>query len=243
MDFIWIYRASPSYWHKSGIFNELEYSIKSVRKNYKGESNCIVVGDDPKLDVQHIPCEHIETSKYGYYRHFDMIKKVKTALSEVKNDEFVLMYDDIYLLKEVSKQDLQITYAKKQIYDLNEYVKTRKGDNGYIRCWLSTYNRILEIRDDLYDYETHLPRYFKTDQFNEVLERYKLDRVAYLVSSLYAALYSEVPEIITDKIQSHVVQDTPLHNDYDKAFSATFMNISDDGITQEFRDRMKKRFV
>ena len=29
------------------MFYELEYSIKSVKKNYKGDARCFVVGDDP----------------------------------------------------------------------------------------------------------------------------------------------------------------------------------------------------
>jgi hypothetical protein len=242
MTFIYIYIKSPSYWHKTGIFNELDYSIRSVRKNYIGKSRIIVVGDDPKLDVEHVPCERVESSKYGYYRHFDMIKKVKTALNYAKCKEFILMYDDIYLLKPISKRELQKTYAKQRITDLNKYLETRKGDPGYIRCWTSTYNRIQEFRDDLWEWETHLPRYFKTNHYLNIVNKYNLEKVAYLISSLYAAEFGGVPELITDKIQSNVLQDTPLHNDYDKDFSAKFMNVSDDGISQELRNRMKDLF-
>jgi len=242
MDFIWIYIKGPSYFGKSGVFNELEYSIKSVRKNFKGDARCIVVGDDPGLDVIHVPCTAVESSKLGYYRHFDMLKKIQTALKTIKSKDFVMMYDDIFILNPISKQQLKKIYAKERIIDINEYMDRRKGDPSYKRCWASTYNRIAEFREDLWDFETHLPRYFKVNNLISIIERYRLEKVAYLVSSLYAAEYCEKPILITDKIQRNIIQDTPLHNEYDKDFNAMFLNVSDEGITQEFRSRMEELF-
>jgi hypothetical protein len=242
MDFVWIYVKSQSYWHKSGIWNELEYSIKSVKKNYKGHCRCIVVGDDPELDVIHLPVERLESSKYGYYRHFDMIKKVKTYLNWTETTEFVLMYDDIYLLQPTIKLELKKIYAKKQITSINEYLEERKGDSGYVRCWESTYNRIQEYRDDLWDWETHLPRYYNIKRLNSIIDSFNLEKVAYLAFSLYASKYGGTPDVLTDDIQSDVVVYQPTKTNYEKDFSAKFMNVSDDGITSEVRKRMSKLF-
>ena len=245
MDFIWIYIDTPSYWYKTGIFNELEYSIKSIQKNFKGKARCFVVGDDPKLydlGINYIPHKRIESSKYGYHRHFDMLSKLQTALFVTKSDEFILMYDDIYLLKPVSVRDLTKVYAKSRITNINDYLNIRKGDSSYVRCWSSTYNRIQEFREDLCDWETHLPRYYDVDKFEMIIDKYNLERVAYLIFSLYAAEFGGTPFIVTDAVQRDVVQDRPLHNDYEKDFNATFMNLSNEGITPYVRNKMKELF-
>lgn len=241
LDFVWIYVHGPSDYAKTGRFYELDYSIRSVKKHFKGEARCIVVGDDPELDVIHVPVERVETSKWGYYRHFDQIRKLIAAL-EVVGDDFVLMYDDIYLLKPLSKANLQQTYAKTEIFDLNEYFGQRNGDPSYKRCWMNTYNRIREFRDDLWDWETHLPRYMESDKLEYVINKYNLERVDYLSYSLYAAEFTEQPKLITDKIQSEVLEYAPLHVDWEKTFGAKFLNSADDGISGEFISEMKKRF-
>ena len=116
IDFAWIYIESPSYFRKTGIFNELDYSIRSVRKNFKGVGDCYVVGDNPHLDVKHIEVQRIETSKWGYFRHFDQIKKLKAILDSDISDDFVLMYDDIYLINKVKRSDLAKFIIIKIIY-------------------------------------------------------------------------------------------------------------------------------
>ena len=37
MDFVWIYAKQFSAWDLAGQFNELDYSVRSVRKNYQGD--------------------------------------------------------------------------------------------------------------------------------------------------------------------------------------------------------------
>jgi hypothetical protein len=240
MDFVWIYIKSPSYFYKSGgVFNELEWSIKSVQKFYKG-ARCIVVGDDPELDVIHLPCERIETCSRGYFRHFDMIKKVQTYLNWTKKSEFVLMYDDIYFLKPVIKLELKKAYAKERILSLNDYFGKRNGDASYVRCWESTYKRILEFREDLWDWETHLPRYYNIKRLKSIISDFSLHRIAYLAFSLYAARYYGEPDLVTEEIQSDMAVYKPLHTDYDKDFKARFMNVSDNGITGEFIRRLQE---
>lgn len=241
MIFVWIYVHGPSDYAKTGRFYELDYSIRSVKKYYRGKSRCIVVGDDPELDVEYIPVERIESSKWGYYRHFDQIKKLKAYLSEV-NEDFVLMYDDIYLLNYVSKRDLQQVYAKCAINDVSEYIAERKGDPSYKRCWMNTYNRIREFRDDLWDWETHLPRFYEAEKLNYIIDRYNLTKVDYLAYSLYAAEFSGEPKVIDETVQSKVIEYTPHHTNWERDFSAKFMDTADNGLSGEFIKLMMERF-
>lgn len=241
MNFVWIYVHGPSDYAKTGRFYELDYSIRSVKKYYQGNARCIVVGDDPELDVEHIPSQRIETSKYGYYRHFDQIKKIKAYLEAI-NEDFVLMYDDIYLLNDVSEADLCQVYAKCAINDVSEYVSQRNGDAGYKRCWLNTYNRIREFRDDLWEWETHLPRYYNVDKLKYIIRTYNLERVDYLAYSLYAAEFSDVPKIVDETIQSQVLEYLPYHTNWDKNFSAKFMDTADNGLSGEFIKLMRKKY-
>ena len=242
MDFVWVYIHEPSDYAKTGRFYELDYSIRSVRQNYLGNCRLFVVGDDPQLEgVIYLPCERITSSPRGYVRHFDQVKKLKEVLKHV-SDEFVLMYDDIYILQPTIKRELKKFYAKGMIDDIEEYIGQIKGSNPYKKTWLNTYTRIQEFRDDLWEWETHLPRYFESAKLDYIIDKYNLERVAYLLYSLYAAEFCETPELVTDEVQQEVIEYAPHHTDWEKTFSARHLNLYDDGLSQEFINEMKKRF-
>jgi hypothetical protein len=240
MKFLWIYVHGPSDYAKTGRFYELEYSIRSVKQNYKGKAEIYVVGDDPELDVNHIPVDRVENSKYGFYRHFDQIRKLKAAMEVIK-DEFVLMYDDIYIIKPTSAEKLRQIYALSEIEDLSEYSATRKGSPLYRDCWRATYNRILEYRDDLYDWETHLPRHYDVEMLKYIIKTYSLDRGAYLSYSMYAAQFGK-PHIVDETVQQSVLEYRPTQVNWDKTFSARYLNTDDNGISGEFVKLMKNKF-
>lgn len=236
MTFVWVYISSPSWWAKTGLFNELEWSIKTVRKFYKG-ARCIVVGDDPKMDVEHIPVKRIETAAADV-RHVDVINKLK-AVCELDITEFVLMYDDIFFLRKISRRDITTTYALCKIDDLNTYNRG-KGGLLYSRLWLETYKKIAEMEVEMYDWETHLPRYMLVDRVKWLIDTFDLMHNGLIISSLYAAMWGEKPVLLSenDTIRSHVDAMGP-GVDLDKAFSRKFLVIDDNACTPNMTDRIK----
>jgi hypothetical protein len=241
MDFVWIYIKSLSAWDKTGLFNELEWSIKSVRKNYGKDVRCFVVGDDPGLpDIIHVPAQRIEISKRGYSRHFDVIRKLQAVLP-LLGPEFVLMYDDIFILHPITKDQLKTVYARCQVEDIDKYVRTRVGDMSYKGAFRNTliYIRDSFGREDIYDWETHLPRYFVTEGIRKLIYSLRLDQQAYFITSLYPAYYSNKPDLNWQGIQSDMWTWGP-GLDLDKEFSKQFLNIGDDALVNPVIDKIKE---
>lgn len=236
MTFIYVYIKGPSWWNKSGQFNELYWSIKTVEKYYKG-ARCIVVGDAPGFECEHIPVQRIETASADV-RHVDVINKLK-AVCELDIDDFVLMYDDIYFLRKISKKDITTPYALCKIEDLNTYQRG-KGGLLYTRLWRETYAKIAEMEVELYDWETHLPRYMLKDRVKWLIETFDLMHNNYIISSLYGAMWGENPVLLSenDGIRSHVDAMGP-GIDLDKEFSRKFLIIDDNACTPMMTDRIK----
>lgn len=246
MDFVWIYITGESSYYKCGLFNELEYSIRSVQKMYQGVPNCFVIGDDPKLDdlgVTHIPSPRLSGGRQP--RHADQIAKFDKLWDSEVGEEFVLMYDDIYLLQPTTKEELQITYARSEITDVYEYAKNRMGTTLYKQLWVSTYDYIKTFRDSknlkTYDWETHLPRYMVKNNLKSLIDRLNLREVPKISTSLYAAYHSEETLIMPDGLQSDLWTHKP-GMDFDKEFDKSYMNIYDNVIVPEFVEHMKQKF-
>lgn len=247
MDFVWPYVKRFSFWDKSGMFNELDYSIRSVRENYQGDVRCFVIGDDPELDVIHLPAPPLVESDpvTKQPRHKDQMNKFKVLLDSEVNEEFVLMYDDIYILKPTTKADLMKTYGRCELHNPVEYIKTRMGGAPYKRLWLSTYEYIVTFRHSkgqkTYDWETHLPRFMEKSKLKWIIEALNLTNIPRISTSLYPAHYAEETFIMPEGLQSDIWTHTP-GMDFDKEFECHYMNIGDDVIVPELIERMVKLF-
>lgn len=246
MNFVWTYIKGPSYFNKVGLFNELEYSIKSVKKNFRGEARCIVVGDDPGLDVEFVPVPRVETHVSGRPGEIDQVKKFQAVFPIV--DEFILMYDDIYFLNPVSEADLRVTYAYNEFDDFMKY--RRKWGGSYKWAWRDTY-RIIEERilpGNRWDYECHLPKYIESDRMDWVINQpYSIggkivtpQTWGLISTSLYTAYYGGVPIVMTKEQYDLVIW--PPEIPLEEGFKRKFLNLMDPGITPEFIDKMEEVF-
>ena len=248
---MYVFKDSAS--RKIGIFDELEYSMRSVEKNYIGEKRLFVVGDEP-----HIPHEgviHIKGypqytahTKKGHNVTIDQYFKQKAMVeSDQIGDEFVIMYDDIYLLKPTTREDLMINWARMEIDSIDDYIRNpiRTGTTSYLELWRNTYEGVKMIREfkglKTYDWETHTPRFFNKEKFAEVLAKGDFVDNPKLVPAVYDGLYAENTKIITADIQSDLWSHKP-GMDFDLEFSRHYMNIYDDIIVPEFIKRMEERF-
>lgn len=248
MDFVWIYVKKFSSWYKSGQFNELDYSIKSVRKNYQGDVRCFVVGDDPGLDVIHVkaPPVVIEDTTHKQPQHWDLNNKFDAILDSEVGEEFVLMYDDIFMLKTTTKEEIMKTYGRCEVDNPEEYIRhNRHGGSPYKRLWLTTYNYIKPFRDlkglKTYDWETHLPRFLLKTKLNEVIDGFLLRKLPKIHTSLYSAHHGGETFLMPEGFQSDIWTHTP-GMDFEKEFACHYMNIDDNVIVTEFIKRMKNLF-
>ena len=247
MDFVWFYAKKFSAWHKGHGFYELDYSIRSVRKNYQGDVRCFVIGDDPKLDVIHIEAPPVvDVDKVtGQPRQKDHMKKYQVLLGSEVNEEFVLMWDDIFILKPTDEKEIRKTYGRCEVTDPYEYIKTRSGGRPYKRLWLATYEHILSYRKSkglkMYDWETHLPRYMEKSKLKELIDDHYLRDIPKLATGMYQAYYGGETHIMPEGFQADLYDHTePM--DFDKYFKCHHMNIGDNVIVPGLTDRMKERF-
>lgn len=237
MDFVWIYIEKFSYFAKSGLWNEIEYSIKSVRQNFPG-ARCWVVGDDPGFGVNHIPCEQVEKHERGYPVEIDVVRKFRKIIESEIGDEFILMYDDIYLLQPMDIFDFRVTYGRCVIEDVEEY--GRGWSRSYKMLWRNTYRIIENVVTVMYDWETHLPRLYDKYQLEQVLNAYDCDNVPLIATSLYAAHYIPKTTILAPGIQYDLFN-TRI-DDHESGFKCKFMNIMDQSIDYPFEKKMKEVF-
>ncbi len=199
---------------------------------------CFVVGDDPALDVIHIP---MMSTPVKNDRYMDVSRKL-LVISNTKeiNEEYILMYDDIYLLQPTSEEEIKKTYGREELTDLGKY--RRMGDKHYIDIWRSTYDYIKTYRDTqdkkTYDWETHLPRWIEKAKMKEVIKRFKLTENNKLPTGMYHGHYVEETVLMDETIQSDLFTHKPKW-DLDLEFSRKYLNLYDDAIVPELVERIK----
>lgn len=238
MDFVWIYAKPFSYYGKSGLWNELEYSIKSVKKNFKG-AKIWVVGDDPApLKANHIYVDRIMTHSTNLPIDMDVIKKFRKIIDSEIDEEFILMYDDVFLLQPMTRDDFTFWWARCEVDDIEGYRRAWSRDYKFL--WRNTYRLIKPIADKVYDWETHIPRMFEKKKLEKILDDYHCDEVPLIATSLYAAHYIEQTVVMDETVQYNLMNDRVTN--FDEGFKCKFLNIMDDSITLAFQDKMTEVF-
>lgn len=247
MDFVWFYAKKFSAYNLGHQFYELDYSIRSVRKNYEGDVRCFVIGDDPELDVIHLKAPPLVTvdNVTGQPRQKDHMNKYQVLLDSEVNEEFVLIWDDVFILKSTSEEEIRKTYGRCEVTNPYEYIKTRSGGRPYKKLWVATYEHILQYRKaqglKMYDWETHLPRFMLKSKLRQVIDDHYLRDIPKLATGMYHAYYGGETHIMPDGFQADLYDHFP-GLDFDKAFTCHHMNIGDNVIVPELIDNMHKMF-
>jgi len=244
MDFVWVYAKQFSFYHKSRMFNELKYSIKTVQKFYK-DARIWVVGDPPgemddEIESGEINLIHtglVQTGKSGLHRdNIDLMRKFKAIIESDINEEFVLMYDDQFILRDITYKDLQPT-ALCRVPDVSTY--PRIFGLLYGSLWRSTYKVIDQMTDNIYDWETHLPRLMEKEKTEFLIDTYDLENKNIMIHPLYYTLYATDPILIDedDSIRSHTWT-IGRNTDWDDIFSKKFLIISDESCVPDMWNRI-----
>jgi len=247
MDFVWFYAKKFSAYNLGHEFYELDYSIRSVRKNYQGDVRCFVIGDDPELDVIHLKAPPLVTvdKVTGQPRQKDHMNKFQVLLDSEVNEEFVLIWDDVFILKPTDEAEIKKTYGRCEVTDPYEYIKTRSGGRPYKKLWLTTYEYLLQYRKSkglkMYDWETHLPRFMEKSKLKQVINDHYLRDIPKLVTGMYQAYYGGETHIMPDGFQADLYDHFP-GLDFEKEFKCHHMNIGDNVIVPGLTDRMKEMF-
>lgn len=161
---------------KSQTWDELRYTLRSIEAYCKDWVNEIwLIGDKPDWakNVKHIPMSQRKNIKYNCW-HDTRDKTIAVIESEEVSDDYVLWYDDIVCLREISIEDIA---THKAVCDLSKVdIDKRFGDAGgrYRRILKNTVERLQEENLPAWNYETHLPRLFHKGKMADVLDFFSL---------------------------------------------------------------------
>lgn len=244
LTFVYVYAK------KFEVWNEISYSIKSIRKFYAKDAKIFVVGDDPKIPgVTHIHHER-KVEPHGSSRAFDIIQKLMLICDTPEIPEnFILMYDDIVLLMSVGNEAFIRRYSM-GLEDRSKVFSTVKSGSPsaeWKALFQNAINRLDKAGRPTYNYETHLPRVFNKTKVKEVIERYKMTQIPYVFSTLYFNTYWDKPDInirerkfgyikygvYSPKPEESIVRDMPGH---------IFLNYDNKGLNKELKFQIQKIF-
>jgi hypothetical protein len=175
------------YLHNESKWNELKYSLRSIDKHLKEDYRVVIVGDCPDWvkNVTHIP--HTRNHHIEETSTFDAVSKLILYLNHESSSEyFIRMYDDIYLLQDVTISDIDVIRA---MYDINGFPADGKS------VWFEQLKRTMLIlkKNGLttWNTETHMPEYFKKNNMLSIIDVFKPLENRLLTSTLYFnVLYS-----------------------------------------------------
>lgn len=190
IDVVYQYINGPSKWE------ELRYSIRSIEKHLKEDFRVWIVGDMPEWmkGVTHIPHKRIPGE--WMTNCYDQNRKLEAVINhpEVGND-ILWMYDDMYLVRDCKKQDLDCFAV------INHFDKLDHGSSGVHKELLR--QTLLELKKhgkSLYNCETHTPRLYSKHLLKELVELYNPTDNRFLFSTLYFNhVFSELPPRVLTK--------------------------------------------
>ncbi len=182
----------------SSVWEELRYSLRSVQEHFKGEHRIWIVGDKPEWiqNINHIP--HLRDNKIQLTNCFDACSKMELVVNHPDiTDDFVYMYDDIYLLKDNSRE--QMEYPLYAVQDLaiivNRILRTK-----HQRMKFNTIDLLVPLGLPGMNFENHLPKPINKMLMKETLSRYNCKENRLLFSTLYFnTFFADIPPVMLQK--------------------------------------------
>jgi len=169
------------YVEKEAKWDELKYSLRSIEKHFQFDFRVWITGDLPKwiTGVNHIP--HKRCVGMQENTTYDAITKLLAYCNHPHSgEEFIRMYDDIYVLKKVSLNEIR------QIKVVQSWEEI---DHSNYETWYRQLIRTLvAVRRKGYtgfSTESHFPEFFETQKMASIIRLYDALENRLLTSSLY----------------------------------------------------------
>ena len=178
-----------------GNEKELKYAIRSFEKYCDFDFNIVLVGDCPSwYKGDFIPTQAIRGMQFA--RCFDIANKLNHICnSPIITDDFIYSYDDIYLINKCTIDDFKKIVA---LGIANRHSVSKDGSENYKRLFAQTIKDL--DKDELYIYETHLPRILNKEKLSLIYRAYNLRQRPILFSTIYFNEFFDYPdEILMEK--------------------------------------------
>lgn len=180
-------------------WEELRYSLRSLEKFFMEENYEVwIVGDLPEwaVNVRHIP--HVKNERLVDSATCDAISKLSTYIHHPDTpEEFIRMYDDIYLIGPRTLEEMKVT---RYLFTYEE-VKNRRFTSG-CQAWRDDVKYSVEgAKEKGYAgimTETHCPEVFEKTKMRDVFEIFNPFDNRLLTSTLYYNVYP-YPRMLKDR--------------------------------------------
>jgi hypothetical protein len=216
---------------------EIRYALRSLEKNFKEKFEVHLIGHCPEWckNVNHITLEENfsdpdkKTSNIG--------KALKVAME--KFSRFVWSYDDVYFIKPVSLNDINVP---KVAHDLNTVKREESAiplSNWQKQLW-ATYDRCVELGLTVYSAELHLCYYYESDKLERVFELFNVEEGEHLPHTAYFNLF--FPGKVSwdlEKVGFYERKAFRKRHDFGKA---KFLNHNDTGLSERLKKRIMEIF-
>ena len=214
VDIVYQYVATASW-------SELQYSLRSIDQHFKGEYRIWLIGDLPGWvqGIYHI--KHKRNNKIFLTNCYDACSKMEAVINHPEiSEDFIYWYDDIYLLKDSSREQLEYPlYSNKDLTQVKERLKKTKHQR---LKWL-TCDTLVKSGFGCFNFENHLPKAFNKTLMREIFDRYNPKESRLLFSTLYYnTFFPEIPPVILHKNDEHKLSCLVLMTNSDLVNSIQF---------------------
>ena len=174
-------------WRNSNSEFEISQSVRLVKK-YFPDCKVVVIGDKPSIKGvdEHIQHRQVEPTRFG--RMSGSVRKLCTLY-----DEFVLMYDDIFLN---DKYD----FIPKNRGELKPY-----GNTNYQDIITKCKDYLSEKNLPTLNYECHQPELINSKKFNEIFKNINKNTPHFIKTIYFNHLDLDSDTIPNLKVDSHNV--------------------------------------
>ena len=177
--FVWFYITAPD----NG--EELRLSMASVRKHFTGEPKFLVVGEKPAwFDGPHFALRQFKGINDSLSRmpYRDTQHRImQCATSDLVDEQFVWMMDDVVFLKPTTLKEIQIPR-----HDPWHRENVTTAWNQLIKI---TFAALRKAGKPTLQYGTHAPHVFKKSNLRQMFDDFEFPATLLLFEILYGNLY------------------------------------------------------
>lgn len=198
------------YSYRTSQTRELELSIESLKNLKEWNGEIYIIGDKPDLEAEytHLPVKYT-WGKESRVRSNDEICAYLTAADFL--DEFIIMADDIFLLKPWS-----LEYQNRGT--LGDHIKQRKRRDSYTALLERTKRYLSRNGKPTLSYELHIPFLMRAEQLRPAAEIARINSPVF-IRSLIGNMY-EIPSTLAQDTKNIPITDqTVIYSSHDKTFS------------------------
>lgn len=234
------------YFQREAIWEELRYSLRSIEKHLKEDYRVWLVGDLPAWiqNVNYI--QHTRTEGIQENTCFDAITKLLLFCDhQDSGPDFIRMYDDMYLISDMTLQEIRKVKVISHYNDLS-------ADGG---TWTEQLRRTLEILIKKgypgWNTESHFPEVFNKYKMKWIIQAYHALEHRLLTSSLYYnTFYSDTDAIVFKKdfgIQFYENRDNSFYSSSEgdleeKCQGKFYLNHNNSGLNDNLKQFLMNRF-